>query len=100
VTADALGDARVDEHTRSGVLATVYVDRVEELARAARVDVGMLLGRALAHELGHLLMGGLHGVSGLMRPSWTREEVRRNAAADWMFAGGELLAMRAGAEPF
>ena len=94
--AHTLGTALVDPHTGSGVLATVYVERVEYLARVAGADLATLLGRAIAHEIGHLLLGhSAHGLHGLMRPLWTRDEVKRNASADWGFAPPELLAIRA-----
>jgi hypothetical protein len=92
---ESLGTALVDPATGTGVLATVYVDRVERLAKASGSDLGMLLGRAMAHEIGHLLMGGsAHAVRGLMRPRWTRAEVTRNVIADWRFDAPELRAIR------
>ena len=79
---ESLGTALVDPATGTGVLATVYVDRVERLARGSNGDLGTLLGRAMAHEIGHLLMGrAAHAVRGLMRPRWTRAEVARNVKA-------------------
>jgi hypothetical protein len=93
---DELGTALVDPVTGTGVLATVYVDRVERLARESDGDLGALLGRAMAHEIGHLLMGrASHAVRGLMRPRWTRAEIARNARADWRFDGPDLRAIRA-----
>jgi hypothetical protein len=93
---EALGTALVDPATGTGVLATVYVDRVERLARGSDGDLGTLLGRAMAHEIGHLLMGrAAHAVRGLMRPRWTRAEVARNVKADWGFDAPELRAIRA-----
>ena len=66
---DELGTALVDPATGIGVLATVYVDRVERLARGSEGELGTLLGRAMAHEIGHLLMGHASlAVRGLMRP--------------------------------
>lgn len=95
---DELGTALVDPATGTGVLATVFVDRVERLARATEGDLGTLLGRAMAHEIGHLLMGrASHAVRGLMRPRWTRAEIVRNARADWRF---DPLALRAIREHF
>jgi hypothetical protein len=91
---ESLGTALLDPRTGTGVLATVYVDRVERLARRSG-DLGTLLGRAMAHEIGHLLMGGsAHAVRGLMRPRWTRAEVMRNATSDWRFDAPELRALR------
>jgi len=92
----SLGNALVDPATGIGVLATIYVERVERMASSAGTDVGTLLGRAMAHEIGHLLLGGgPHGVSGLMRPRWTREELVRNVRADWRFAATDVQAIRA-----
>jgi hypothetical protein len=93
---ESLGTALVDPATDTGVLATVYVDRVERLARASGGDLGTLLGRAMAHEIGHLLMGrAAHAVRGLMRPRWTRAEVTRNVRADWRFDALDVRAIRA-----
>ena len=93
---ESLGTALVDPATGTGVLATVYVDRVERLAQASDGNLGTLLGRAMAHEIGHLLMGrAAHAVRGLMRPRWTRTEVTRNVKADWGFDGSDLRAIRA-----
>ena len=44
-----------------GVLATVFRDRVLALAtKSQRCAEAMLLGHAIAHELGHLLLSGRH----------------------------------------
>jgi hypothetical protein len=91
----SLGYSLVDTATRSGALATIYVDRVAWLATAAGVDRTMLLGRAIAHELGHLLLGtNRHSASGLMRAVWSCADLQRNLADDWAFAAGDRQAMR------
>jgi hypothetical protein len=89
-----LGDALIDIGAGSGVLATIYLDRVIWLARQAHTDRQMLLGRAIAHELGHLLMAtSTHGPVGLMRAVWSEDEVRRERSRDWMFAAEEISAI-------
>ena len=94
-----LGNALLDVRTGSGVLATIYVDRVEWLAHEAGADSRTLLGRAIAHELGHLLLATTtHGPVGLMRAFWSQEEVRRGHPRDWTFAPAELTAMRTRAD--
>jgi hypothetical protein len=94
-----LGDALLDTGSGSGVLATIYVDRVEWLANQAGTDSRALLGRAIAHELGHLLLASTaHGPVGLMRALWSHEEVRRSLPSDWSFAPGELAVIRRRAE--
>jgi hypothetical protein len=93
---NSLGTALIDPATGTGVLATVYVDRVERLARGSEGELGTLLGRAMAHEIGHLLMGHTaHAARGLMRPRWTRAEIARNARADWRFDTPDVRAIRA-----
>lgn len=89
-----LGDAWVDPVEGTGVLATVYIDRVHLLAAEARVDVRRLLGRAIAHELGHLLLAStVHPPLGLMRATWRNEELQRDDRLDWTFAPTEAQSM-------
>jgi hypothetical protein len=95
----ALGDATIDTRAGAGVLATVYLDRIEWLAHETGTDSRALLGRAIAHELGHLLLASTtHGPVGLMRAHWSQEEVRRGQPRDWSFAPTELAAIRRRAE--
>ena len=92
----ALVDAFVDSQARSGVLATIYADRVLVMAAAARIDAATLLGRAIAHEMGHLLLANnVHSTHGLMRPIWSREDLRKERGADWVFTKEEIASIRA-----
>jgi hypothetical protein len=91
-----LGDAYVDVGSRSGVLATIYLDRVAQLAGESGGSATTLLGRAIAHELGHLLLGTTaHSRHGLMRSLWSRDDIRRGRAADWSLTEVEASAIRA-----
>jgi hypothetical protein len=91
----ALGDAMLDRRSGAGVLATIYVDRVLWLAQQAGADNRLLLGNAIAHELGHLLLATTsHGPVGLMRALWSEDEVRRGHRRDWTFAPPEIAAIR------
>ena len=91
----SLGYSLVDTATRSGTLATIYIDRVAWLSEAAGVDRHVVLGRALAHEVGHLLLGtNAHSQAGLMRAVWSCEALQRNMRRDWLFAPGDARAMR------
>jgi hypothetical protein len=90
-----LGDAMVDKRSGTGVLATIYVDRVLWLAGEAGTDSRLLLGHAIAHELGHLLLATTsHGPVGLMRALWSEDEVRQGRRRDWIFAPSEIAAIR------
>ena len=90
-----LGYSLVDTRTRSGSLATMYVDRVAGLAVTCGIDLGRLLGRAVAHEIGHLLLGTRdHANTGLMRALWSREAIRGSADGKWLFSPREARGMR------
>jgi hypothetical protein len=90
-----LGYSLVDTTAGAGTLATIYADRVAWLAGEAAVDMPTLVGFAIAHEIGHLLLGtNAHASSGLMRAVWSRGELKRNDAADWKFGRSEGTRMR------
>jgi len=91
----SLGFAAVDVVQHAGTLATIYVDRVEALAAQAGVDAGELLGRAMAHEIGHLILGTIdHAPFGLMRATWRADELSRDMPLDWIFSGTQGSEMR------
>ena len=93
----SLGFSLVDVVERTGTLATVYADRVTDLARLGNIDVGRLLGRAMAHEVGHLLLGTTrHANRGLMRGTWTTTELRLDRPWDWMLLREDIVRMRVG----
>jgi hypothetical protein len=90
-----LGDALVDPHAGTGVLATIYIDRVEWLAAVSGGDAPTLLGRAIAHEIGHLLLASsAHSSRGLMRAVWSRDEIRHDRRTDWAFTASDIEAIR------
>ncbi len=89
-----LGDAIVDTRAGQGILGTLYVDRVRWLADVVDVDASTLLGRAIAHELGHLLLAtNEHSRHGLMRGVWSLDELRQQKGFDWLFAAQEVAAI-------
>jgi len=79
-------------------LATVYVDRVDSVARGAGTDRLRVLGLAMAHEIGHVLLdSNTHAATGLMRADWSRRELRRKDAAAWSFLETEAAHVRSAA---
>lgn len=92
-----LGDSFIDPLTRAGSLATVYADRVEMLAGALQIEFGVMIGRAITHEIAHLLLGtNQHTSHGLMRGTWHVTPLV-NAETEWQFTSDEQSAMYAAA---
>lgn len=92
---EVLGDALLDTTTGRGTLSTIYVNRVVDLARAAGTPASDLLGRVVAHEVGHLLLGTHeHSDSGLMRARWPRQVVADRHDRNWTFSDAQIQAMR------
>jgi hypothetical protein len=93
----AMGSSLIDHTSGIGALTTVDPDRVMGVARGTGTDYSTLLGRAIAHEIGHLLLGhSRHSRSGLMRALWSQEEIRGIRPADWRFSPAEAAQMRQG----
>ena len=68
-----LGFAPPDKE--GGVMATIFYDRVERTARGGKIS--RILGNAIAHEFGHLLLGAdAHSKEGMMRAHWDREQLK------------------------
>ncbi len=79
-----LGQALIDARTHTGALATVFIDRTRRLAEELGIDYRVLLGRAIAHELAHLLLGTATHGSGLMREIWLHDELVGSRRNDWV----------------
>lgn len=91
----ALGEAVIGVRTGAGVFATVYVDCVETLAALSKSNAALLLGHAVAHELGHLLLKTSdHTKGGLMRANWTPQDIRRNRSEDWLLSREDAEAIQ------
>jgi hypothetical protein len=92
----AMGYALVGREGTAASFATVYEDLVRLVARRAGVDQRRLLGRAIAHEIGHLLLNdNQHANNGLMRAGWSQAELRLNKPSDWTFGEDEGWRMKA-----
>jgi hypothetical protein len=77
------------------VMGTVLADRTQAEARRLGLSYGTLLGRAVAHEIGHLTMGTLeHGGDGVMQASWPGRPDAHRLAERWQFTAHEAAIMR------
>jgi hypothetical protein len=90
---DHLGFAASSQ--QRGVLATIFYNRVEDLTRGG--DPSCILGHAIAHELGHLLLGqDAHSTTGLMQAHWTRDDLKLAARGCLQFTSEQAERLRAG----
>jgi hypothetical protein len=84
------GYSHVDTGTHQGSLSTVFGDRIYASVRHLGIAAAPLLGRVLAHEVIHLLIGTeTHSTSGLMRATWSDSLLQRNSEQDWFLSRQE-----------
>jgi hypothetical protein len=94
-TSDVVGFAHIDNESHAGVLATVMADRAFEMARRSHAPGAVVLGRAMAHEVGHLLLGtSRHATRGLMRGHWTDVDLALGGDVTWQFSQSESASIR------
>jgi hypothetical protein len=71
---------------KRGRLAFVFYERIQDFSEALELDIALMLGHAMAHELGHLLLPyDAHAVSGVMRGAWDRTQARAATAGTVTF---------------
>lgn len=69
----ALGYALPDAEI--GVSAMVFYDRIERFKGSGEIDLPTLLGHAMAHEIGHVLLGTIeHSPAGIMKARWSQAD--------------------------
>jgi hypothetical protein len=91
---DALGFAVVTGE--GSKYASVFRERVLGATRRGRYSEAMLMGHAIAHELGHLLLGpSAHSRYGLMASQWRTNELDRAEVGLLQFSPGEAAGLRA-----
>jgi len=72
----------------------VLWDRSKKMAESSGVPAGIILGHAMAHELGHLLLQSMeHSRTGLMRSRWGKEELLRAESGRLLFTTEQATAM-------
>ncbi len=83
---DALGEALECQGDYSGCSAYIFYRDIQELAREWDASESEILGHALAHEIGHLLLGAnSHSSEGIMRASWREQELSTIARSHLFF---------------
>jgi hypothetical protein len=77
-----------------GRVGYVFYDRIHILTGPNRLHRALVLGVAIAHEIGHLLLPyHTHSQNGLMRAEWTTADLQRAQHGSLLFSAeeGELL---------
>jgi hypothetical protein len=83
--------------TRRGRVAYVFYHRVEHLTGGNGFNLAPVLGIAMAHEIGHLLLPeNAHSQIGLMGAKWTKADLRLAQGSQLFFTAkqGELIRTR------
>ena len=91
---DVLAFSEIDDNLgmRS---AGVYYPAILKAASDHRIPAGVLLGTAIAHEVGHLVLGETaHARQGLMSPDWRREHFERLSTSSLVFSAKEGRMLR------
>jgi hypothetical protein len=84
---------------RRGILAMVFQDRISSVVEHNGISYDRVLGHAIAHEIGHvLLQSDTHAAFGLMRGIWTARDWQRAAVSDVGFSPQEAAQIRASLE--
>jgi hypothetical protein len=80
---------------QSGVHVTMFYDRIEELALSAPASAAGILGNALAHEIGHVLLRSeQHSLNGIMKAVWSRADYQHLAARQLEFLAPQVVVLR------
>jgi hypothetical protein len=80
---------------QNGVHVTVFYDRIEEVALSVPPGVARILGDALAHEIGHVLLGSeQHSQNGIMKAVWSRADYQHLAARQFEFLPRDAVVLR------
>ena len=78
-----------------GTFAYAFYGRIQEFTDANHIDLEVVLGHVIAHEIGHLLLPQhYHSKTGLMSSSWTPEQAYGAGQRDLKFSADESRLIR------
>ncbi len=85
---DPLGSAVVDVG-----YASLYANEIRKHAQQHGLTPETLMGYAMAHEIGHLLLGEKHAKSGIMQAVWGKKEYSQMAQRWLAFSAKERMSL-------
>jgi hypothetical protein len=92
---DVLGRSVVGGSDK-GVYARVFYGHIQVKAEREGVNPAALLGLAVAHEFGHLLLGPkAHSAEGIMQANWSYGDIRRGIQGQLRFTPQQASLIRA-----
>lgn len=78
-----------------GIHVTVFNERIEQFSQTALASVPKLLGNAMAHEIGHVLLeSGEHSSTGIMKARWGKADIQTVAARFLAFTDDQAGVLR------
>ena len=90
-----LGTAAASAGNRSRI-AWLFYDRIDEERKRLDMDLALMLGHVIAHEMGHLLLAnGSHSVAGLMKANWDTNQAALAFRRSLTFSSEQAEAIRA-----
>jgi len=93
---NTLGFAGLSGEGDRGSMASIFYFGIQDLARMGDTPEHKILGHAIAHEIGHLLLRTIgHTSSGIMRVTWGRRDLKRLNMEGLFFTEVQAEVMRA-----
>ena len=90
------GLALTSARAGSASAAWVFYQRVKDLAESEVASPSQILGHAIAHEIGHLLLGpNAHSRTGIMRGNWDRRYLQEASQGQLLFTRDQAERIRA-----
>jgi hypothetical protein len=94
-TEHSLGFAVLPDNGLQADRAYISYHRTHDLASRCQVSLGLVLGVASAHEIGHMLMGSAeHSRSGLMQAQVGPKDMQRAERSDLLFTDDQVKQVR------
>lgn len=90
----ALGAAPETQEECGGAIYLFY-DRIADTAHMHQLDIALVMGHVIAHEIGHrLLPHSQHSPTGLMRFPWKADDLQAAASGLLLFSANDAEAVR------
>jgi len=83
---------------KDGIHVTIFNERVERFSKIALATFPKLLGNAMAHEIGHVLLESCeHSSEGIMKARWGKTDIQTIAARYLEFTEDQVGVLRVNA---